>query len=152
LKESDTQGFALSHQGAAMGRRRSRYNDAFCPRRQEREAMGQDVLNGTGFIGISGNSMMIHFPRKRGPFHFNNPRNPDAESRRQKVGRLKDFEICASLRRNYRTMGKKLSTHSTRSFARSKNEVLAQASDRISTTVLDWCLSKYRVRLEVINK
>jgi hypothetical protein len=26
-------------------------------------------------------------------FHFNNPRNPDAESKSQKVGSLKDFEI-----------------------------------------------------------
>jgi hypothetical protein len=27
-------------------------------------------------------------------FHFNNPRNPNAESRSQKVWSLKDFEIC----------------------------------------------------------
>jgi hypothetical protein len=52
------------------------------------------VLSGTGFIGIVGDSMMIHFPRKKGHFHFNNPRNPDAESRSQKVESLKDFEIC----------------------------------------------------------
>jgi hypothetical protein len=62
-------------------------------RRQEREAMGRDVLNRAGFIGIACDSVMIHFPRKRGPFRFNNPRNPDAESRSQKVGSLKDFEI-----------------------------------------------------------
>jgi hypothetical protein len=34
-------------------------------RRQEREAMGWDVLSGTDFIGITSNSMMIRFPRKR---------------------------------------------------------------------------------------
>jgi hypothetical protein len=33
------------------------------------------------------------FLEKKGPFHFHNPRNPDTESRRQKVGSLKDFEI-----------------------------------------------------------
>jgi hypothetical protein len=55
--------------------------------------MGRDVLSGTSFVGITGDSMMIRFPRKKVPFHFNNPRNPDAESRSQKVGSLKDFEI-----------------------------------------------------------
>jgi hypothetical protein len=34
------------------------------------------------------------FPKKNGPFHFNNPRNPDAELRSQMVESLKDFEIC----------------------------------------------------------
>jgi hypothetical protein len=34
------------------------------------------------------------FPKKNVSFHFNNPRNPDAESMSQKVGSLKDFEIC----------------------------------------------------------
>jgi hypothetical protein len=34
-------------------------------RRQEREAMGRDVLSSVDFIGIVGNNMMIHFPRKR---------------------------------------------------------------------------------------
>jgi hypothetical protein len=51
------------------------------------------MLSGTGFIGIAGDSMMIRFPRKNVPFRFNNPRNPDAESRAHKVGSLKDFEI-----------------------------------------------------------
>jgi hypothetical protein len=41
-------------------------------------------------------------------------------------------------------MDKKLSTRSARSFARSKNEVLAYAPDRISTTVPDRRLSKSR--------
>jgi hypothetical protein len=63
-------------------------------RRKEREAMGRDVLSDAGFIGIAGDSMMIYFPRKKVPFCFNNPCNPDAESRSQKVGSLKDFEIC----------------------------------------------------------
>jgi hypothetical protein len=26
--------------------------------------MGQDVLNGINFIGVAGDSVMIHFPRK----------------------------------------------------------------------------------------
>jgi hypothetical protein len=38
--------------------------------------------------------MMIHFPRKKAPFQFNNLCNLDAKSRSQKVGSLKDFEIC----------------------------------------------------------
>jgi hypothetical protein len=62
-------------------------------RRQERETMGRDVISDADFIGIVGNNMMIHFPRKKVPLHFNNSRNPDAESRSQKVGSLKDFEI-----------------------------------------------------------
>jgi hypothetical protein len=37
----------------------------------------------------------------------------------------KILKFAASLRRNYRTPDKKLSTRSARSFARSKNEVLA---------------------------
>jgi hypothetical protein len=37
--------------------------------------------------------MAICFTRKNVPFRFNNPRNPDEESRSQKVGSLKDFEI-----------------------------------------------------------
>jgi hypothetical protein len=52
------------------------------------------VLSDAGFIGIVGDSMMIYFPRKKVTFCFNNPRNPDAKSRSQKVGSLKDFEIC----------------------------------------------------------
>jgi hypothetical protein len=38
--------------------------------------------------------MMIHLPRKNVHFCFNNPRNPNAESRSQKMGSLKKFEIC----------------------------------------------------------
>jgi hypothetical protein len=48
--------------------------------------MGRDVLSDAGFIGIAGDNMMIHFPRKKVTFHFNNPCNLDAESRSQKVG------------------------------------------------------------------
>jgi hypothetical protein len=33
------------------------------------------------------------FLEKKGPFRFNNPRNPDAESRSQNVGSLKNLEI-----------------------------------------------------------
>jgi hypothetical protein len=62
-------------------------------RRQEREAMGRDVLSGDDLIGIAGDSAVIHFLRKNGHFCFNNPHNPDAESRSQKVGSLTDFEI-----------------------------------------------------------
>jgi hypothetical protein len=62
-------------------------------RRQEREAMRRDVLSGIDLIGIVGDSVMIRFSRKKGSFHFNNLRNPDAESGSQKVGSLKDFEI-----------------------------------------------------------
>jgi hypothetical protein len=51
------------------------------------------VLSSAGFTGIAGDSVMIRFPRKKGLFHFNNPHNPDAKSRSQKVGSLKDFEI-----------------------------------------------------------
>jgi hypothetical protein len=42
-------------------------------RRQEREAMGRDVLNRAGFIGIARDSVMIHFPRKKGAFPFQQP-------------------------------------------------------------------------------
>jgi hypothetical protein len=62
-------------------------------RRYEQKLMGRDVLSSASFIGIAGDSMMIHFPRRKGPFHFNNPRNSDVESRSQNVGSLKDFEI-----------------------------------------------------------
>jgi hypothetical protein len=37
------------------------------------------------------------FPKKKVHFCFNNQRNPDAESRSQKVGSLKDFEIHSIL-------------------------------------------------------
>jgi hypothetical protein len=68
-------------------------------RRQEREAMGRDVLSDADFIGIAGDSMMIRFPRKKVSFYFNNPRNPDTESRSQKVESLKDFEIRVVLKK-----------------------------------------------------
>jgi hypothetical protein len=51
------------------------------------------MLSSASFIGIVGDSVTIRFLRKKGSFHFNNPRNPDAESRSQKVGSLKYFEI-----------------------------------------------------------
>jgi hypothetical protein len=64
------------------------------------------------------------FPEKKGPFNFNNPRNPDTESRRQKVGSLKYFEIRGVPEKELPTTDKKLLTHSAWSFTRSKNEVL----------------------------
>jgi hypothetical protein len=51
------------------------------------------MLSSASFIGIVGDSVTIRFLRKKGSFHFNNPRNLDAESRSQKVGSLKYFEI-----------------------------------------------------------
>jgi hypothetical protein len=83
------------------------------------------MLSSAGFIGIAGDSVTIHFLRKKASFHFNNPRNPDAESRSQKVGSLKDFEIRGVPKMELPHNDEKLSTHSTRSFAQSKNEVLA---------------------------
>jgi hypothetical protein len=56
--------------------------------------MGQDVLSGTSFIGAVGDSVMICFPRKKMPFYFNHPCDPDARSRSQKIGSLKDFDVC----------------------------------------------------------
>jgi hypothetical protein len=55
--------------------------------------MGRDVFNGTSFIGTADDNAMIHFPRKKMYFCFNHPRDPDARSRRQNVGSLKDFEV-----------------------------------------------------------
>jgi hypothetical protein len=46
--------------------------------------MGQDVLNGTSFIGTAGDMVMIRFSRKKVHFCFNSPRNPSVESRSQK--------------------------------------------------------------------
>jgi hypothetical protein len=62
--------------------------------RQEREMMGRDVLSGASFIGAVGDRVTIRFPRKNMPFCFNHQRNPDTESRSQKGGSLKDFEVC----------------------------------------------------------
>jgi hypothetical protein len=55
--------------------------------------MRRDVLSGTSFIDAAGDRVMIRFPRKKVAFCFNNPCNPDAKSRSQKGGSLKDFEI-----------------------------------------------------------
>jgi hypothetical protein len=66
------------------------------------------VLSGASFIGIPGDNMMIRFSRKKGPFHFNNLCNPDAESRSQKVGSLKDFEICGVPEKELLHNGQKL--------------------------------------------
>jgi hypothetical protein len=55
--------------------------------------MGRDVLSDASFIGAADGRVTIHFSRKNVHFCFNNPRNPDAESRSPKVGSLKSFEI-----------------------------------------------------------
>jgi hypothetical protein len=52
------------------------------------------VLSGISFIGATGDSVMIHFSRKKMPFCFNHPCDLDARSRSQKGGSLKDFEVC----------------------------------------------------------
>jgi hypothetical protein len=46
--------------------------------RQEQEIMGRNVLSDASFIGTTGDSVMICFPRKKMSFCFNHPRNPDA--------------------------------------------------------------------------
>jgi hypothetical protein len=46
--------------------------------RQEQEIMGRNVLSDASFIGTTGDSVMIRFPRKKMSFCFNHPRNPDA--------------------------------------------------------------------------
>jgi hypothetical protein len=51
------------------------------------------MFSGISFIGTKGDSMTIHFPRKKMPFCFNHLCDPDAESRSQKVRSLKDFEV-----------------------------------------------------------
>jgi hypothetical protein len=94
-------------------------------RRKDREAMGRDVLSDAGFIGIAGDNMMIRFPRKK-CLSISTTRAIWMRSQGAKRwGVEKILKFAASPRRNYRTPDKKLSTHSARSFARSKNDVLA---------------------------
>jgi hypothetical protein len=62
--------------------------------RQERETMGQYMLSGTSIISAAGDSVTIRFPKKKMHFCFNHLHDPDARSRSQKVGSLKDFEVC----------------------------------------------------------
>jgi hypothetical protein len=45
------------------------------------------------FICAASDSMMIRFPREKIHFCFNHLRNPDVESRSQRVGDLKYFEV-----------------------------------------------------------
>jgi hypothetical protein len=59
-------------------------------RRQEREAMGRDVLIGADFIGIAGDSMMIHFPKK-GAFPFQQPAQFGRGVEEPKGGEFKRF-------------------------------------------------------------
>jgi hypothetical protein len=72
------------------------------------------------FIGAASDRVMIHFPSKKMSFCFNNPRDPDAKLRSQKVGSLKDFEIRGILEKELPHNRQKLSTRSARSFAWSK--------------------------------
>jgi hypothetical protein len=94
-------------------------------RRQEREAMAWDVLSSAGFIGIANDSVTIRFSRKNGPFRFNNPRNPDAESRSQNVWSLKDFEIRSIPEKELSHNGQKVINPFDTIISRNKNEVLA---------------------------
>jgi hypothetical protein len=59
-------------------------------RRQEQEAMGQDVLSGTDFIGIAGDNMIIHFPRKS-VFPFQQPTQSKCEVEESNGGEFKRF-------------------------------------------------------------
>jgi hypothetical protein len=59
-------------------------------RRQEREAMGRDVLSGADFIGIAGGSMTIHFLRKRA-FPFQQPAQSGCGVKEPKCGEFKKF-------------------------------------------------------------
>jgi hypothetical protein len=59
-------------------------------RRQEQEAMGRDVLSGTGFISIAGDSMTIHFTRKRA-FLFQQPAQSERGIEEPKGGEFKRF-------------------------------------------------------------
>jgi hypothetical protein len=76
-------------------------------RRQERETMGREVLSGASFIGTTGDNVTIRFPRKKMPFCFNHPRDPDARSRSQKVESLKDFEVRGVPKKEPRHNGQK---------------------------------------------
>jgi ribosomal protein L24E len=60
-------------------------------RRQEREAMGRDVLSGSGFIGIAGDSMTIRFPRKKCDFLFQQPVQSGRGVEEPKGGEIKRF-------------------------------------------------------------
>jgi hypothetical protein len=51
------------------------------------------MLSGTSFIGAPGGNMMICFHKKKMPFYFIHPRDPNTRSRSQKVRSLKDFEV-----------------------------------------------------------
>jgi hypothetical protein len=59
-------------------------------RRQEREAMGRDVLSGIDLIGIVGDSVMIRFSRKRGP-SISTTRAIQMQIREPKGGEFKRF-------------------------------------------------------------
>jgi hypothetical protein len=59
-------------------------------RRQEREAMGRDMLSGADFLGIAGDSVTIHFLRKRA-FSFQQPVQSRRGVEELKGGEFKRF-------------------------------------------------------------
>jgi hypothetical protein len=58
---------------------------------EKMEVMGLGMCGGISFICVLGNSVTIHFPRKKMHFCFNHPLDPDAGSSSQKVWRFKRF-------------------------------------------------------------
>jgi hypothetical protein len=53
------------------------------------------MLNSTQLYMCSRRQRDDLFPQKKMSFYFNHPRDPDVRSRSQKVGSLKDFEVCS---------------------------------------------------------
>jgi hypothetical protein len=115
--------------------------------------MGQDVLSGTSFIGAAGDGVTIHFPRKNVTFFFNSPCNSDTESRSQKGGSLKDFEVCGVLE-------KEPSHNRQKTYQPVRHGHLPEVKRKfwhrrpimLSTEVPDQHLSEPSVRLEAIKK
>jgi hypothetical protein len=79
--------------------------------------MGQDVLRDAQLYRLSKRQCHDSFPQKKMPFCFNHPRDPDMKPRSQKMGSLKDFEICGVLEKEPLHNGQKLSTCWAWSFA-----------------------------------
>jgi hypothetical protein len=114
--------------------------------------MGQYMLSGTSIISAAGDSVTIRFPKKKMHFCFNHPHDPDARSRSQKVGSLKDFEVCGIPEKEPpHNRQKKLSTCLARSFARCKKESSYISADRVISSSQVTCY-KPSVRLEGVKK
>jgi hypothetical protein len=58
-------------------------------------------------IGAAGDNVTIRLPRKKMTFCFNHPRDSNARSRSQKMGSLKDFEVCSVLKKESASNGQK---------------------------------------------